>query len=126
VNTSVITPDAAAPVFADPAVDQMMPKSCLLCMVQMLPGVLWVDSSPSNGIITLAQPLSSQRNEATNAGAAAAAAAADVQQQQQQAIKRWGNPQNPKYGDVHFYDYKNDCQVGMLALPCLFLVHDVP
>jgi len=40
-----------------------------------------VDSSPSNGFVTPWLP-----------------------------VKRWGNPQDTTQGDVHFYDYKTDCQ----------------
>jgi hypothetical protein len=110
----------------EPQQDTQSVNSAELCMVlllllQMAPGVPWVDSSPSNGIIPLAQPHSDLQAAAaaTSAGAAAAAAVHDVHHRQD--IKRWGNPQNPRYGDVHFYDYKNDCQVALelLKYPCV-------
>ena len=50
---------------------------------QMAPSTPFVDSSPSNGMVS-----------------------ARLQ------VKRWSNPQDPAHGDVHYYNYGADCQVG--------------
>lgn len=53
------------------------PIHCAVCL-QFNPSVAYVDSSPTNG------PL-------VDAGST--------------YLKRWGNPQSPLYGDVHYYNY---------------------
>lgn len=49
---------------------------------QMAPSTPFVDSSPSNGMVSPGL-----------------------------AVKRWSNPQDPRHGDVHYYNYASDCQV---------------
>lgn len=62
---------------------------------QLLPGVAWVDGSPGNGWLQL-----------PGAGGVSSASPAthDV------PLKRWGDPQSPAFGDVHYYNYNSDCQ----------------
>lgn len=55
---------------------------------QLAPHTPFVDSSPSNGLASAAL-----------------------------RVKRWGNPQDAASGDVHYYNYADDCQV--LSKPTL-------
>ncbi|CAN0515575.1 unnamed protein product, partial [Ectocarpus sp. 12 AP-2014] len=55
----------------------------------------WVDSSPSNAAME------------TRISTAAAAGDGGATEP---SGKRWGDPNDPKYGDIHFYDYGTDCE----------------
>ncbi|KAK9829297.1 hypothetical protein WJX72_005014 [[Myrmecia] bisecta] len=54
-------------------------------LMQVDPTAIFVDSSPSNGVLS-----------------------------EEPYVKRWGNPQDASRGDLHFYNYGDDCMDGRI------------
>lgn len=54
---------------------------CVCSLLQTVPEAVFVDGSPSNGM-----------------------------RSRDLVSKRWGNPQNERFGDVHYYNYAADCE----------------
>lgn len=98
----------------------------LFGLLQMLPHTPWVDSSPSKGTIrlpaapsahhsTTTQPQqhSTPHHDTTGTSAAQGSITSVTQPGggKDSVLKRWGNTNDPAFGDIHFYNYVDDCQV---------------
>jgi len=62
-------------------------------MKELAPATTYLDSSPSSGLAQRPSPGSSATGDEGTL-----------------AVKRWAQPQDPRFGDIHFYNYEMDCE----------------